>query len=93
MKKKVIEQLVLTLLDFSKVFQVDYDANRSTIGAVLSQEGIPITFFSEKLNEAKNKYSMHAFQAAAKSTSFAYNSFTHSKPTTSIDKVFNNTIL
>lgn len=41
------------------MFQVDYDARSSTIGAVLSQEGRPITFFSEKLNESKNKYSIY----------------------------------
>ena len=54
-KKKVIEKLVLALLDFSKVFQVDCDASGSSIGVVLSQKGKLIAYFSEKLNDAKKK--------------------------------------
>ena len=46
----------MALPNFYKVFQVDYDANKTTILAFLSQGGRPITFFSEKLNEAKKKY-------------------------------------
>jgi hypothetical protein len=47
------------LLDFQKTFQVKCDASRFAIGAVLSQEDRPISYFSEKLNEAKEKYSMY----------------------------------
>ena len=54
LKKKVTEQPVLALPDFNKVFQVDCDG--SAIGAILSQEGKPIAYFSEKLNDAKKKY-------------------------------------
>ena len=35
---------------------MDCNASGSAIGAVLSQEGKPISYFSEKLNEAKKKY-------------------------------------
>ena len=59
LKEKVTEQPILALLDFNKVFQVDYDASGTKIGAVLSQEGRPITYFSEKLNNAKRKYSIY----------------------------------
>ena len=56
LKKKVTEQPMLALPNFSKVFQVDCDASGSAIGVVLSQEGKPIAYFSEKLNDPKKKY-------------------------------------
>jgi hypothetical protein len=59
LKKKNTEQPILVLFDFKKTFQVNCDASGFAIGAVLSQEDRPITYFSEKLNEAKVKYSTH----------------------------------
>jgi hypothetical protein len=59
LKRKITEQPVLVLSDFQKVFQVKCDASGFAIGAVLSQEDIPIAYFSEKLDEAKVKYSMY----------------------------------
>ena len=56
LKQKVVELLVLALPNFNKVFQVEYDASGNTIGVVLSQEGKPISFFSEKLIDARRKY-------------------------------------
>ena len=56
LKQKFTEQPILALPDFNKVFQIDYDASCTAIGAGLSQEGRPVAYFSEKLNDAKRKY-------------------------------------
>jgi hypothetical protein len=59
LKKKVIEQPILVLPNFNKVFKVDYDASGSMTRAILSQEGSSIAFFNEKLNDAKKTYSVY----------------------------------
>jgi hypothetical protein len=59
LKRKITEQPILVLPDFQRTFQVKCDASGFAIGAVLSQEDRPIAYFSEKLNEAKVKYSTY----------------------------------
>eukprot|EP00253_Pinus_taeda_P029193 PITA_29193 len=59
LKKKITEKPVLVLPDFNKTFQVKCDASVEAIGGVLSQEDRPIAYFSEKLNDAKKKYSSY----------------------------------
>ena len=55
----MIEALVMRLPDFIEVFKIKYDASEVSIDGVLSQECHYIAYFSEKLNEATQKYSTY----------------------------------
>ncbi|XP_071933671.1 uncharacterized protein [Coffea arabica] len=59
LKHKLTHAPVLTLPDFSKTFEIDCDALGIRVGVVLTQEGKPVAYFSEKLNGAALKYSTY----------------------------------
>ena len=56
---KLSSALVLGLSNFENFFLVETDACVTGIGAILSQEGRPIAFFSLKLSEARQKWTMY----------------------------------
>jgi hypothetical protein len=59
LKRKITEQPILVLPDFQKTFQVKCDASGYAVGGVLSQDDRPVAYYSEKLDDAKLKYSTY----------------------------------
>ena len=56
LKQEVATKPILLLPNFYKFFSIECNASNVVVGGVLSQQGRPMAFFSEKLNEEKKKY-------------------------------------
>ena len=58
-KGKLIITLVLAILNFSLIFEVQCDASKICIEVVFSQQSKPRAYFSEDLNGAKGCYNTY----------------------------------
>ena len=52
MKKVMAKETILNYPDFNKVFEIHTDASDRQLGAVISQEGKPLAFYSRKLSSS-----------------------------------------
>jgi len=55
-KRVIAKETLLAYPNFNKPFQIYTDASHYQLGAVVSQEGKPIAFYSRKLNPAQTRY-------------------------------------
>jgi hypothetical protein len=55
-KRAISREVMLSYPDFNKPFEIHTDASNYQLGAVISQDGKPIAFFSRKLNDAQTRY-------------------------------------
>jgi hypothetical protein len=58
LKTTIARDVVLAYPDFNEVFEIYTDASTRQLGAVIVQNNRPIAFFSRKLTETQQKYSV-----------------------------------
>jgi hypothetical protein len=57
-KGAIAKETVLAYPDFSKPFEIYMEASATQLGAVITQDNMPIAFFSRKLSKTQQKYSV-----------------------------------
>ena len=55
-KKVVSRETLLSYPDINEPFEIHTDASKLQLGAVISQKGKPVAFYSRKLNSAQVNY-------------------------------------
>ena len=55
-KRVIGREVLLAYPYFNAPFEIHTDASKLQIGAVISQKGKPIAFYSRKINSAQNNY-------------------------------------
>ena len=55
-KKIITREVLLGYPNFNEIFDIHTDASKTQLGAVISQNGKPIAFYSRKLNPAQTRY-------------------------------------
>ena len=55
-KRVIGREALLGYPDFNAPFEIHTDASKLQLGAVISQKGKPITFYSRKMNSAQHNY-------------------------------------
>ncbi len=64
-KATIAKDVVLAYPDYCKVFEIYTDASSKQLGAVITQDKRPITFFSWKLSNTQQKYSVTKIELLA----------------------------
>ncbi len=64
-KAAIAKETVLAYLDFSKPFEMYMDTSSTQLGAVITQDNRPIVFFSRKISETQQKYSVTEIELLA----------------------------
>ena len=57
-KRTIARDVKLAYPDYSKPFVINTDVSTRQLGAIVMQDNRPIVFFSRKLTEAQEKYSL-----------------------------------
>eukprot|EP00804_Cyclotella_cryptica_P014392 CCRYP_015543-RA/>CCRYP_015543-RA protein AED:0.46 eAED:0.51 QI:0/0/0/1/0/0/3/0/111 len=61
----IAKDVALAYPDYSKEFEISTDASSKQMGAVITQQNRPIAFFSRKLSEMQQKYSVTEIELLA----------------------------